>query len=169
MKKIYIYIVALIAISFASCQDMLETDSSRQAFDPDLNQKTDSVFSAFGILQTLQQVADQYFFQNEMRGDLVDVTPNTKVDLRKLYDFTADETNKYDSIHLYYKVINNCNYYLAHRDTALYTGNVNVSINEYIAIASIRAWTYLQLARIYGNDIAYVTEPLMTISQINNC
>lgn len=50
MKKIYIYIVALIAISFASCQDMLETDSSRQAFDPDLNQKTDSVFSAFGIL-----------------------------------------------------------------------------------------------------------------------
>lgn len=168
MKKIYIYIVALIAISFASCQDMLETDSSRQAFDPDLNQKTDSVFSAFGILQTLQQVADQYFFQNEMRGDLVDVTPNTKVDLRKLYDFTADETNKYDSIHLYYKVINNCNYYLAHRDTALYTGNVNVSINEYIAIASIRAWTYLQLARIYGNDIAYVTEPLMTISQINN-
>ena len=52
-----------------SCSDMLEADSSRQLFDPALDQKTDSVFYAYGIMEAMQQLADQYYFQNEMRGD----------------------------------------------------------------------------------------------------
>ena len=39
---------------FISCSDMLETDSSRQVFDPALDQKTDSVYYALGILQGMQ-------------------------------------------------------------------------------------------------------------------
>ena len=64
---------------FISCSDMLETDSSRQVFDPALDQKTDSVYYALGILQGMQQLADQYMFQGEMRGDLVEppTTPTT--------------------------------------------------------------------------------------------
>lgn len=169
MKKFLYTLIAVFAIiNFVSCQDMLDTDSSRQSFDPNLNNKTDSVSYAYGVLRTVQQVADQYFFQNELRGELVSCTSYTKVDLRNLYNLTADQTNKYDSVYLYYNVINNCNYYLANRDTALYTGNINVSINEYIAIASLRAWTYLQLARMCGDGIIYVTKPLTSISQINN-
>ncbi|MBR5055593.1 MAG: RagB/SusD family nutrient uptake outer membrane protein, partial [Bacteroidales bacterium] len=83
-----------------------------------------------------------------------------------LASFTADATNKYDSVYLYYKVINNCNYYLAHRDTTLATGAQNVVCNEYAAIASFRAWSYLQLARQYG-AVPYITEPVTTIGQIN--
>jgi tetratricopeptide (TPR) repeat protein len=83
-----------------------------------------------------------------------------------LASFTADATNKYDSVYLYYKVINNCNYYLAHRDTTLATGARNVVCNEYAAVASFRAWTYLQLARQYGS-VPYITEPVTTIGQIN--
>ena len=49
---------------------MFETDSDRQVFDPSLNEKTDSMFYTLGILKGLQQVADQYVLQGEMRGDL---------------------------------------------------------------------------------------------------
>ena len=149
-----------------SCEDMLESDSNRQVFEPALDQKTDSVFYAYGIMQALQQLADQYYFQNEMRGDLVRPTSRATTHLRSLATFSADATNKYDSVYLYYKVINNCNYYLAHRDTTLATGARNVVSNEYAAIASFRAWTYLQLARQYGS-VPYVTEPVTTIGQIN--
>ncbi len=149
-----------------SCSDMLESDSSRQLFDPALNQKTDSVFYAYGIMQAMQELADQYYFQNELRGDLVKTTDKASLHLRSLATFAADATNKYDSVYLYYKVINNCNYYLAHRDSALATGSRNVVINEYAAVASFRAWTYLQLTRQYGR-VPYITEPVTTIAQIN--
>ena len=149
-----------------SCSDMLESDNSRQLFEPALDQKTDSVFYAYGIMQAMQQLADQYYFQNELRGDLVKTTDKATTHLRKLASFTADATNKYDSVYLYYKVINNCNYYLAHRDTTLATGARNVVCNEYAAVASFRAWSYLQLARQYG-AVPYITEPVTTIAQIN--
>ena len=152
--------------ALTSCSDMLEADSSRQLFEPALDQKTDSVFYAYGIMQAMQQLADQYYYQNEMRGDLVKPTDKATTHLRSLASFTADATNKYDSVYLYYKVINNCNYYLAHRDTTLATGARNVVCNEYAAVASFRAWTYLQLARQYG-AAPYITEPVTTIAQIN--
>ena len=152
--------------AFISCSDMLESDSSRQLFEPDLNQKTDSVFYAYGIMQAMQELADQYYFQNEMRGDLVRPTAKASTHLSSLASFTADASNKYDSVYQYYKVINNCNYYLAHRDTTLATGAQNVVCNEYAAVAAFRAWTYLQLTRQYG-AVPYITEPVTTIAQID--
>ena len=49
-----------ISVAFTSCEDMFETDSDRQIFDPDLSEKTDSMFYTLGILKGMQQVADQY-------------------------------------------------------------------------------------------------------------
>ena len=166
LKLFNFYIAATVALLLPSCSDMLESDSSRQLFDPALDQKTDSVFYAYGIMQAVQQLADQYYFQNEMRGDLVKPTAKASMHLQSLASFSADATNKYDSVYLYYKVINNCNYYLAHRDTTLKTGAQNVVANEYAAVATFRAWTYLQLARQYGS-VPYITEPVTTIGQIN--
>ena len=67
-----------------SCSDMLDTDSTRQVFDPELNAKSDSVFYAFGIMQAIQELADQYYYQNELRGELVSTTENTDDNLRAL-------------------------------------------------------------------------------------
>lgn len=152
-----------------SCEDMLMTENDSMVIDPGLDNKTDSVFYALGIAQTMQQVADQYFFVGEMKGDMVTTTAHTDNDLRQLADYSATAANEYNSAYLYYQVINNCNYYLAHRDTSLYIGSTNVSINEYAAVAAWRAWAYLQLARTYGGEetpIPFYTEPLTAISQI---
>lgn len=151
---------------FVSCDDMLETESDRQIFDPALDQKTDSMFYTLGILKAVQQAADQYVLVNEMRGDLVATNTYTETDLRELANFSASVSNKYDSAYVYYRIINNCNYYIAHRDTTLLTGSRNVSMPEYVQAHSIRAWAYMQLAKTYGS-VPFYTEPVTSISQAN--
>ena len=152
---------------FVSCQDMFETDSDRQIFDPALDQKTDSMFYTLGILKGLQQAADQYVMQGEMRGDLVSTNQYTETDLRQLANFTATTANKYDSAYVYYRIINNCNYYIAHRDTSLRTGSRQVAIPEYAEALAVRAWTYMQLAKTYGT-VPFFTHPLVNIGDANS-
>ena len=145
---------------------MFETESDRQIFDPALDQKTDSMFYTLGILKGLQQAADQYVLTGEMRGDLVATNGYTEADLLDLADFSADVTNKYDSAYLYYRVINNCNYYIAHRDTTLLTGSRKVAIPEYVEALAVRAWAYMQLAKTYG-EVPFYTDPLVSIGDAN--
>ena len=148
--------------AFTSCEDMFETDSDRQIFDPSLDQKTDSMFYTLGILKGLQQVADQYVMTGEMRGDLTATNMYTETDLRRLANFTADATNKYDSAYIYYRIVNNCNYYIAHRDTTLRTGSRQVAMLEYAEALAVRAWAYLQLCKNYGT-VPFYTNPLVSI------
>lgn len=164
-KKIFIIAAFFgLALGMTSCSDILDTDSDRQAFDPDLDQKTDSMFYTLGILRSVQQAADQYVLVNEMRGDLTATTYDTSEDLRELANFSADATNKYDSAYVYYRIINGCNYYVAHRDTSLRTGSRRVAIPEYVQAKSIRAWAYLQLTKTYG-AVPFYLDPITTISQ----
>lgn len=167
MKKIlYILMIALGCTGMYSCSDMIDTDSTRMVVDPNLDQKTDSVFYAYGVLQAMQQLADQYYYQNEVRGDLVTtISGKSSQQLVALGNYSADATNQYDSTYLYYKVINNCNYYLAHRDTTLYNASTNVTLNEYAAVAAIRAWAYLQMARQY-ETVSYVENPITSIADV---
>ncbi len=170
MKKIVYSIIVMFGLFVTtSCEDMLMTGNDSMVVEPELDSKTDSVFYALGIAQAMQQLADQYFFIGEMRGELVTTTEHTDKNLRQLADYSATTANKYDSAYVYYKVINNCNYYLKHRDKDLTTGADNVVINEYAAVEAWRAWAYLQLARTYGGNergVPFYTEPLTSISQI---
>ena len=167
MKKIAIIIsVICVVCGSYSCSDMLDVESTRQNIEPSIEDKTDSVFYAYGILQAMQQLADQYVFQGELRGELVKTTQYTDNNLRQLYDYSATTENKYDSAYVYYRVINNCNYYITYCDTAQYNGSTNVVMDKYVATHAIRAWAYLQLARNYGK-VPFFTEPLTKISDID--
>ncbi len=161
MKKL-VYIILAFAMLLSSCEDMINVDSDRQLHLPEIGQKSDSLFYAWGIMQAMQQTADMYVLQNEMRGDLVTTTSVSNVDLRSLADYSATTANRYDSVYVYYKVINNCNYYLANRDTSLYNGSYNVTRQEYAAVLAFRAWAYLQAVRTYGK-VKYYTEPKTNI------
>jgi hypothetical protein len=90
----------------------------------------------------------------------------TETDLRQLANFSAGVSNKYDSAYVYYRVINNCNYYIAHRDTALRTGSRQVAIPEYAEALAVRAWAYMQLAKNYGS-VPFYTDPLVSIGDAN--
>ena len=157
----------LLVIGTASCEDMFDTDSNRQIFDPALDQTTDSMFYTLGILKGLQFAADQYVMQGEMRGDLVATNQYTETDLRQLANFSATTTNKYDSAYVYYRIINNCNYYIAHRDTSLRTGSQQVALPEYAEALAVRAWAYMQLCKTYGS-VPFFTNPLVSIGDADS-
>ncbi len=148
----------------SACSDMLDSESSRQVFSPDISSKTDSVFYGFGIMQCMQQLADTYVLQGELRGDNVAANSSAGKNLKRIEAFDTAATGDYDSAYVYYQVINNCNYFIAHRDTTLYSGSDNVTLHEYAAAKAFRAWAYLQLARTYGR-VPYVTTPVTEIGQ----
>ena len=150
-----------------SCEDFFtqESDDVLYADDDHLNVAEDTLYSVTGILSKLQALADRTILLGELRGDLVDLTNVASSDLREIANFNISDDNKYNSPSDYYAVINNCNYFIAHVDTAQRdTRNDQIFIIEYCVIKSIRAWTYLQLALNYGS-IPFYTEPLLSKEQ----
>ncbi len=146
-----------------SCADMLDTTSELVEFEEDntLNHPTDSVYSVMGIINKIQTIADRTVLLGEVRSDLMSVTDAATTDLKRLAAFDFSEPNKYNQVSDYYAVINNCNYYLAHIDTAMQRRGRKLFINEYAAVKGFRAWTYLELVKAYG-QVPLVTQPLMT-------
>ena len=153
-------------LTTTSCEDILETESEQIVFDPALDQKTDSMFYTLAILKSVQLAIDQNVLINEMRGDLTETNMYTQTDLRELANFSATAANKYDSAYVYYRIINNCNYYIAHRDTMLMTGSTKVAIPEYVEALAVRAWSYMQLCKHYGT-VDFYTTPITSISEAN--
>lgn len=168
MKKNLIYTVTYLlcgAFFFTSCQDMLNVDSDRVEYDYNDWAATDSVYSVLGILKAVQGVADRHVLLNELRADLLSLNEaKAVVDIQDIYNFryTNDE-NKYLDVKDYYTIINNCNVFLSRVDTTITKNGIPLMLPEYVAVKSIRAWTYLQLAINY-NDIPFFTEPITTHS-----
>ena len=145
-----------------SCEDMLEIDTTR--VDHEFNDLTlnDSVYSVLGIVKSVQNVADRHVLFGELRGDLV--VPNegkAVLDIQGICNFDFDPENPYLAVKDYYAIINNCNVFLARVDTTIERSNQKLMLREFVAVKSIRAWTYLQLAINYGS-IPYFTEPILT-------
>ena len=161
-KTIFTLAVAgLITAGISSCEDMLRVDSKTYDYGHDMTAQ-DTVYSVMGIIQKLQTIADRTVLLGEIRGDLVTVTGKESPDIAELYNFdfaklSAD--NKYNRPIDYYSVINNCNYFLDKVDTTLYSNGTNVFLKEYIPVLCYRAWTYLQMAQVYGR-VYYVDKPI---------
>lgn len=165
MKRINIFLCAIsLACGFTACSDFFDQDSEQVIFTDGehLNQATDTMYSVVGIINKLQTIADRTILLGEVRGDLVDVTNVTNSDLRDVAFFNVGDDNRYNRPSDYYAIINNCNYYIAHADTALKNNrNEYIFQKEYAAVKAIRAWTYLQLVINYGS-VPFVTDPILT-------
>ena len=165
MKRIKIFLSAIcVACAFSACSDFFDQSSEQVIFTDKehLNKATDTLYSVTGIINKLQAIADRTILLGEARGDLVDVTNVTNSDLRDVANFNIGDDNRYNRPSDYYAVINNCNYYIAHADTALKNNrNEYIFKREYAAVKAIRAWTYLQLVINYGS-VPFVTDPILT-------
>ena len=159
-------LMALTVMAATSCEDMFKVDSKIVLYDYEntLDQATDTVYSVLGIIKTMQKIADRSVLLGEVRGDLVATSSHANKDLAELYRYdyqNLSKTNRYNNPTDYYAVINNCNYFLAHADTAYTRNRKNVFLREYVAVLSFRAWAYLQLAQVYG-DVYFTTKPILS-------
>jgi starch-binding outer membrane protein, SusD/RagB family len=162
----YLFVALVSLAGLTGCQGLFDLDSEQVVFveDNDLDAPTDTVYSLIGIMNKMQKIADRTVLLGEIRGDLVSLTSSADVQLQALANFTADADNDYNAPEDYYAIINNCNYFIANADTSLKKRNNSVFLKEYAAIKEIRAWTYLQLAQVYGS-VPFVTEPILTEEQ----
>ena len=154
-----------------SCEDMLTPDSERHSYEV----AKDTLYSYWGIVKSLQNIAERYVILNECRGDLVDGTTNVSDTIAAILNFGQngyedkyeDGACKYLRISDYYHVINSCNAYIAECDTFRTTGtDRKYMIREYSQVQAIRAWVYMQLVYAYG-EVPFYKEPLLTTGDID--
>lgn len=157
-----------LVILFASCSDMLNTDSDMLLFSDDhrLDSANDSLYSVIGILNQLKDLGDRYVVLGELRGDLMDITDNSSIDLQEINRFSVSKDNPYVSTREYYAVINNCNYFLHHADPNMIVNGNRVFYPEIAVVKTIRSWTYMQLVLNYGT-VSYFEEPILTVQDSN--
>lgn len=172
MKKFSI-IITLVASLFTglattSCSDMLSPDSERHSYEV----AGDSLYSYWGILRSMQNIAERTIILGECRGELIDGTAFVSDSIKAIMDYNmeqaTDGSNRFLRISDYYHVINSCNAYLAAVDRDRVTGTDKpYMLKELAQVEAIRAWTYLQLIQIYG-EVPFYTTPLLTTDDINN-
>jgi starch-binding outer membrane protein, SusD/RagB family len=169
MKKnilLYFSLGLLSVTGLSSCQGLFNLDSEQVLFTEDntLDAPTDTVYSVIGVISKMQQIADRTVLLGDIRSDLISLTPDASLQLQALANFTAGTDNIYNAPEDYYAIINNCNYFITNVDTTLKKRNSPVFMKEYAVIKTFRAWTYLQLAQIYGS-VPFVTEPILSEKQ----
>jgi hypothetical protein len=161
MKTKSIILSALLLIGVGafttSCEDMFTAEN--KLVQTDLAPR-DTVYQIMGIVQNMQKIADRTVILGEVRADLVDINSQTPIDLQAVADNAVTIDNAYNNPTDYYAVINSCNTYLAYVDTALLSKGEQYYRNEIIAAKCFRAWTYLELAKIYGK-VPFVTTPVI--------
>lgn len=158
-------VAALLFCFVTSCSDVFEMPSSFYVTDEEntLSQASDTVYSVIGILGQVQKVADRLVLFGELRADLVDENEYTSSELREMTDNDVSPENSYVDYSDFYAIINNCNYFLSRADTTVLVAGQKVFLKEYAVVTAIRAWTYMQLALIYG-EVPFYTEPILKVS-----
>lgn len=158
-----------LATGFTSCEDMLTGNMDRHVEIDEVAQ--DTLYSYWGILSSLQRIAERYVILGECRGDMVDGTEYISDSISSILEFgingdAVDGSNRYLKAADFYHVVNECNAYILRADTAKVSGlNRSLMLSEYAQVATIRAWAYLQLVLTY-NRVPYFEQPMLSTADM---
>lgn len=129
----------------------------------------DADAAVLGIYGKFVKLADRYVLLNELRADLLDITPKANNYLKQLGTQSVAADNPYADPKPFYEVIINCNDALKNfnlmRDKKLLDNTQYYQ--RYTDILFLRSWLYLQLGIHYGN-IPYVTDALSNIADLKD-
>jgi len=167
MKKIYVILLLFaLAFSFNACKDNSAGDAV--PYDKFYQNLSDANRAVLGVYAQFTTLADQIVILNELRADLMDVTPNATPDLERLNENQIDASNAWVSPLKFYAVINSCNDALDNFNKMLAENKLTQDEygEIYSDIGALRTWIYLQLLNIYGS-VPYITEPLINLSDVN--
>lgn len=159
-KSILGLIIGLFGFGFSvsSCEDMLTPDMTRytEGFTG-----TDTVNFYLGILGNVQEMLEQNILLGDLRSDLTETTSYSSDSISDIINLkqTPDGENALLNRAAYYKVINQCNFYLAKVDSMASKNGTYYMRKEMAQVLLIRAWTYMQLVQNYGK-VPFITVPV---------
>ncbi len=125
-----------------------------------------------GLYSLQQKLVDQIIVLGELRGDLLEITPNADEDLMEVYNFNISANNKYASPENFYRLIGACNSMSkqikrAYPQVLDMTEPASNPDRLYGEVLCMRAWAYFNAVRIYGK-VPYLWESLTSVEEINN-
>ncbi|MEJ2883194.1 RagB/SusD family nutrient uptake outer membrane protein [Pedobacter sp. GR22-6] len=171
MKRYFsVMVVAALLFSLASCKKMLEVlpedklDESQAYRD-----RADADAAVIGIYGKFLGLSKQYIFMNELRADLMDITPNSDPYMVELSNHAVTEDNPYASPKPFYELILNCNDALKNFNIMVKESRMSVDEYQkrYSDIGALRSWLYLQLGIHFGS-VPYITMPLDNVEDVKN-
>lgn len=129
----------------------------------------DADAAVFGVIGKLMGVMDRYVVQNELRGDLLDVTPNADKYLRQLNEHSVTTDNPWADPKPYYSLILDCNDVMNNFKVMLQNKRLSQADYgvRYSEVAAVWAWAYLQVGIHYGT-VPYVTDNLANIEDLKD-
>ena len=151
-------LLASLGAATTSCEDMLSVEDELHTTNL---APQDTVHQVMGIINRMQSLVDRTVVLGELRADLVDLDPAVaKTSLQDVMNNNIPIENEYNQVSDYYAVINACNVYLAYVDSNYVSHNRKHFEKEIQAVRVFRAWTYLELAKMYGK-VPFVLDPVL--------
>lgn len=154
-------IFLLMIISFQSCVDTepLEVLDSKD-FYTNMNDADAAILGLYGQFMDL---ASQVVVLNELRGDLMDVTPNASLDLQEINISKPSRDNQWANTTKFFTVIQSCNDILYNFKEMLAANKMTNDeyAERYSDVAALRSWTYFQLGIHFGK-VPYITTPIVS-------
>ena len=124
----------------------------------------------FGMYKLQQDMVDQLVILGELRGDLLEVTPNANPELLEVYNFNINPNNKYGSPVPFYRLIGACNGLAnqledAHPEVLLPDAEISNYTRLYGEVICMRAWAYFNAVRIF-QEVPYIWPDLTSAESI---
>lgn len=164
------FLSAFLIINFSSCDDFLNIDAEAVVENSENYQNVyDADNAIWGLYGKVANLAENVVVLNELRADLMDITPNATPDQASLNNHSATSENKYCNPAPFYEVILNANDIIDNFNKMKLENRISAENYgpRYADVMAVRCWTYLQLA-IHFKDIPYVTDPLQSIESLDD-
>lgn len=160
--KYLAYLMLAGTVGLTSCVDA-DLDDALE-YDEHYKTTTDADNAVLGAYSSFMRMAGQMVVVNELRGDLMDLTDNSSVDLQEIDANTPSAGNVYADPTPYYNVILNCNDAMANFEKMYQNNNLTESqfLERYSDLMALRCYVYLQLGAQYG-AVPYITEPIVSV------
>ncbi len=158
------------AVMISSCDSLLDINAQDVVEESESYQNVyDADNAIWGLYSKFSKLAENTIVLNELRADMMDVTPNATADQVALNNHTATVDNKYCDPTPFYEVILNANDLLANLDSMKIAKRITADdyAPRYSDVMAIRSWTYLQLGIHYGT-VPYINKPISNKSDLSN-
>ena len=170
-KRNYILKAILLVFLLGSCERFFEPDQGLIIeSDQFFNDWSEYRAAEMGLYSLQQNLVDQLVVLGELRGDLIEITPNADRDLIEIYNFQFLKSNKYVSPINFYKLIGACNSLarqLEIEHPEVFDKELESTVYDrlYGEVLCMRAWAYFNAVRIYGK-VPYIWPALTTAEEI---
>ncbi len=145
-------------VSFSSCNSEPQEVLDYKQFYTGVDDVDAAILGLYGRFSELQA---QVVILNELRADLLDITPNADYYLEEINVNRPSKENPWSNVSKFYGIIQYSNDILVNLDSMLTKKRITTDeyVERYSDVASVRIWTYLQVGIHFGK-VTYFSTPV---------